>query len=482
MRRWLLAFSLSSFVSTALAQTNATPTRPGAAERPPAAPSGPLNPATESALTVAPPAAPQATTAALPPPPSPPPPPSIASFGPKGLNVATADGNFVFNLRFPFMFDYKASIGNNLPRAGDAFYPRFFGPIFTVNIYKAVTGKLIVGFQDRQVTVVNAWMDVAAHHWAHLKVGKVLYPISLERQTLPLRIVFLEHGFASQLLPISEFGVQIWGGTEDKLFEYQLTFGNGAPANQHYETDFDRGKDIVGRVYARPFLRTGIPALAGFGLGVGASWGQHDGTAATPLTGVARSAANRTFLSTRSASLPNGAADPAGTVIANGDVVRIVPQLNYTVGPVSLYAEYIRTRERLSLGSTARTITNQSAHAVLAVALTGEKETLLDIISPKRPLSFSQGGFGAFELVARFETIHFDKGLFPTFVNPAAPAVANNAAVAQSANAIGAGFNWIPVDIVRLMANYEVTLFNAPAGGVKHRNEHFLGARLQALF
>lgn len=177
------------------------------------------------------------------------------SFGPKGLDVQSGDGSFVFNIRFPFMFDAKATPSDGQPSVGSAFYPRFFGPILSTKIYQSVTGKLIVGFQDRSVTVVNAWLDVAAHQWLHIRVGKMLYPISLERQTLPLRIVFLEHGIASSLLGVSEFGLQLWGAAPDKLFEYQLAFGNGAPANQHYETDLDSGKDVIGRVFSRPFAR-----------------------------------------------------------------------------------------------------------------------------------------------------------------------------------------------------------------------------------
>ncbi len=189
-------------------------------------------PAPPVTLPAAPPVTPPVTVVQTVAPAAPP----AVSFGPKGLDVQSGDGSFVFNIRFPFMFDAKATPSDGQPSMGSAFYPRFFGPILSTKIYQSVTGKLIVGFQDRSVTVVNAWLDVAAHPWLHLRVGKMLYPISLERQTLPLRIVFLEHGIASSLLGVSEFGLQLWGAAPDKLFEYQLAFGNGAPANQHYET------------------------------------------------------------------------------------------------------------------------------------------------------------------------------------------------------------------------------------------------------
>jgi phosphate-selective porin OprO/OprP len=395
--------------------------------------------------------------------------PPVVSFGPRGLDVQSGDGSFVFNIRFPFMFDAKATPSDGQPSMGNAFYPRFFGPILSTKIYESVTGKLIVGFQDRSVTVVNAWLDVAAHPWLHIRVGKMLYPIALERQTLPLRIVFLEHGIASSLLGVSEFGVQLWGAAPDKLFEYQLAFGNGAPANQHYETDLDNGKDVIGRVFARPFTRSGVTALAGFGLGLGASFGVHRGSAGTPLTGVSRTLGGRTFFATSV-----DPADPMSTTVADGRVVRLVPQAAYVAGPVSVYAEYIRATERLQSGAVADDVTNQSFHAVGAVVLTGENAVLLDIISPRHPLDLSAGHLGAFELVGRFETVAFDEALFPVFADPAASA--------RSATALGSGLNWVPTDTMRLMINYEHTRFGAAQGAPRLRAENLLGLRLQALF
>jgi phosphate-selective porin len=395
--------------------------------------------------------------------------PPVVSFGPKGFNVQSEDGRFAFNIRFPFMFDAKATPSDDQPSSGDAFYPRFFGPILSTTIYQSVTGKLIVGFQDRSVTVVNAWLDVAAHPWLHVRVGKMLYAISLERQTLPLRIVFLEHGIASSLLGVSEFGAQLWGAAADRAFEYQLTFGNGAPANQHYETDLDNGKDAIGRVFLRPFARAGVPALAGFGLGFGGSYGVHRGAATTPLTGVSRTLGGRTFFATRADAM-----DPSATTVADGRVVRLVPQAAYVGGPVSVYTEYIRAIERLRNGSNRESVTNQSFHVVGSVVLTGEDAVLLDIVSPRKPLDVSAGQLGAFEVVGRFETIAFDSELFPTLADPAVSA--------RSATALGGGLNWVPTDTVRLMIDYEHTRFRAAQEAPRLRAENLLGLRLQALF
>jgi phosphate-selective porin OprO/OprP len=411
------------------------------------------------AATALPPAAPAPAPAPI----------GIVTLGPKGFNAQTEDGRFAFNIRFPFMFDAKATISEELPLNGDAFYPRFFGPIISGTLFKNVTGRLIVGFQDRSVTVVNAWMDLAVTSWLHLRVGKVLSPLSLERATLPLRITLLEHGLASSLLPISEFGVSLWGASDDKLIEYTAMLSNGAAANIHYEVDQDPGKDILGRVFVKPFVRTGIPGLAGFGLGIGASYGVHKGSAANPLTGNARTLGGRVFFSTIA-----NAMEPEATVFADGKVIRIVPQAAYVAGPLALYGEYLRTTERLRAGNRTADITNSSYHAVAAVVLTGENAVLLDVLSPKRPFNWDEGHYGAFELVARAEHIDYDKDLFPRFANPVA--------AAKSATAFGGGFNWIPTDAVRLMVNYEYTQFTAAQGATKLRHEHLLGLRLQALF
>ncbi|MDB4974987.1 MAG: oprP [Myxococcaceae bacterium] len=426
--------------------------------------------ATAPGLSASPPTSPQAASAA----------PALpltdrVSMGPKGFTAQSEDGRFAFNVRMPFMFDAKATVHEAQPKAGDAFYPRFFGPIFTISLYKVVTGKLIVGFQDKSVTVVNAWADVVAHPLLHLRFGKVLTPIALERQALPLKAVLLEHGIASQLLPISEFGVQLWGATDDKLFEYQLMFGNGGPSNQHYETDVDNGKAGIARAYVRPFARTAIAALSGLGLGFGGSYGRQHGVPTAPVsaasteTEVTRTLGGRTFFST----LVNPT-DPSGTVFADGKVVRLVPQLGYLAGPLSLYAEYIRLIEELNKGGVRNTLKHQSYHAVAALVLTGEKAVQLDIVSPKRPFDLAAGQFGALELTARVERVDFDKHTFPTFANPVRSAL--------HATAIGGGFNWIPTEIIRVMLNYERTLFGAAPGAAKLKHEDLVGFRVQALF
>ncbi|MET0340363.1 MAG: hypothetical protein ABW252_05145 [Polyangiales bacterium] len=428
------------------------------------APSKPTAPA----LTTAPPASPQAASSVPAPPAT-----QLVSMGPKGLTVQSPDAKFSFNLRFPFMFDAKATLNDAQPKGGDAMFPRFFGPIFTVSLYKIVTGKLIVGFSDATapaVNVVTAWADIGPLPLLHLRVGKLLYPISLERQTLPLRIVLLEHGIASGLLPLTEFGAQLWGTSENKVFEYQLTLGNGTPTGARSETDLDDGKDGIGRVYVRPFAATQNAGLKGLGIGFGGSYGRRQGSPTVPLTGTLRTLGGRPYFATNS-----DPANPAtGTVFAKGNVVRLVPQLAYTGGPVSFYGEYIRLTEQLNKGSERRTLTHQSAHGVLAVVLTGEDAVLLDIVSPKRPFSLSRGQFGAFELAAHAEYVKFDEDTFPTFANPARSA--------ESASAYGGGVNWIVNDLIRVMVDYEHTAFTAPAGAKKLKAENLLGARVQALF
>ena len=436
----------------------------------PDSPRAELAKGTVPGLTSAPPTSPQAAGAA----------PALplserVSVGPKGFTAQSDDGRFAFNVRMPFMFDAKATLHNAQPKGGDAFFPRFFGPIFTISIFKVVTGKLIVGFQDKSVTVVNAWTDIVTHPLLHLRLGKVLTPISLERQALPLRAVMLEHGIASQLLPVSEFGAQVWGASDNKVFEYQAMFTNGAPSNQHYETDLDNSKDGILRAYTRPFASTQIEALRGLGLGFGASYGRHHGAptapgaATTTLTDTSKTLGGRTFFST----LVN-ASDPAGTVFADGKVVRLVPQLGYLAGPLSFYAEYIRLTERLRKGAVTDTLTHQSYHAVAALVVTGEKAVMLDIVQPKRPFNLKARHFGALELTAHAERIDYDKHTFPTFANPARSAL--------HATAIGAGFNWIPTEIIRVMVNFEHTQFGAVQGASKLRQEELVGARFQALY
>lgn len=405
-------------------------------------------------------------TVATPPPPAP---PSVATIGPKGLTVQSDDGRFAFNFRLPIMLDTKLSFADEPRIADSAFLPRFFGPILSSTMYDVVNGKLIVGFADKNVNVLNAWIEVKADAWLRLRVGKFTYPIALERQLLALRIVFMEQGIASALLPLYELGAQLWGGPADKLLEYQLTVGNGLAPNQNQEGEVDQNKDVIGRVYARPFVRSGFTPLAGLGFGIGASWGVHEGSATSPLTGTVKTLGGRTFYAPRGSS-----SDPDATVVADGSVARLVPQASYVLGPLSIYSEYIRARERLRVGAMARRLTHESFHAVAALVLTGERAVLLDLVVPQQPFDLSAGHIGAVELIGRYESVRFDEQTFPAFADPTVSA--------RAARALGTGLNWLPTELLRVSVNYEHTSFRSAAGARRLPSEDVLAMRLQACF
>ena len=92
-------------------------------------------------------------------------------------------------------------------------------------------------------------------------------------------------------------------------------------------------------------------------------------------------------------------------------------------------------------------------------ALTGEKESARGIVSPRHNFDRSNGGWGGFELTARFSQLVVDDSAFPFYANPSV--------AAKTANDSVVGVNWFLNKFVKLTGQYENITFDggAPNGG-----------------
>jgi phosphate-selective porin OprO/OprP len=111
--------------------------------------------------------------------------------------------------------------------------------------------------------------------------------------------------------------------------------------------------------------------------------------------------------------------------------------------------------------------------------LTGEAATYGHAI-PRTPFDLRNGGWGAFQLVARYAELHIDEVAFPLFSNPSSSA--------HSAIAWAVGLNWYLNRNVLMKLDFSHTTFHGggtgiiPPGIVTRKDENVLFTRVQLAF
>jgi phosphate-selective porin OprO and OprP len=96
-------------------------------------------------------------------------------------------------------------------------------------------------------------------------------------------------------------------------------------------------------------------------------------------------------------------------------------------------------------------------------------------VTPNHPFSLHDGGWSAWQIVARYEEFNVDNATFPTYANPTTSA--------SDARAWAVGLNWWLNKNVRVMTSFSRTTFTGGATGhVTTEPEEVFFARLQLSF
>jgi phosphate-selective porin OprO/OprP len=311
---------------------------------------------------------------------------------------------------------------------------------------------------------------VNARLWPSLQVqvGKFKSPVGLERLQSTAELLFIETGYATQLTPNYDLGAEIHNTLFGTPINYAIGIFNGAVDGGSDDTDStDESKDLAGRIFFQPFLKTGIEPLRKLGFGVGGSVGHHDGTLASYKT-----PGQQTFF-----TYTNGA-------VAAGEQYRIDPQVYYYYGPFGVLGEYIvssqEVRSTLSKPPRSARFDNNAWQVEGTWFLTGDensfRSTSRNPFVPAHPFVFGGEGWGALELVARVQRMSLDRAAFPNYVTSTS---------AKEATSWGVGLNWYLNTSARLYLDYESTRFDGGStakGSATAQDEHALLARVQFSF
>jgi phosphate-selective porin OprO/OprP len=384
----------------------------------------------------------------------------------EGFGFQSANGDFKIKLRGLLQVDERNfSSVNGLANDGkniSGFDLRRIRPIIEGTLYDIYDFRFTPEFGESKSAnatstsgIVDAYVDARFNPWFQVRAGKFKPYVGLERLQSASDIKFIERSYVSNnILPNRDTGAAIHGDVLDGKLNYSVGIYNGVVdgGDDNTSQDTNQDKDFAVRVFATPF-KDSDNALAGLGFGIAATHDDFRGS--TSVTG-----------------LPTGYKTPgqesnffaytAGTVYSNGARDRVSPQAYYYYGPFGLIAEYARVSQDVtSTGAAGKsaTLDNDAWQISVSYLLTGE-DASFGKVKPKNPFNSNGGGWGAWELVARYQENNIDSGAFSTGSTAAATRFADPRINARSAKSWAAGVNWYLSQNVKLALDVEDTSFD----------------------
>lgn len=413
------------------------------------------------------------------------------SLGMNGLNVKTADSNFVMYIHGFVQADARFYEGQKGSGTIDNFLFRRIRPTFEGTIWQDIgyNIKLELGNKSVSGTTANnqgvlddCYMNAKYFSEAQIQLGKFKPPVGLERLISNSEMPFVENGLATELIPNKDLGIAIHNDYFNEPIGYSVGIWSGTQDNVNQDADTDSNKDLEGRIFFQPFLGQKHSLLQHLGFGVGGSVGKHE---AGTLTSYVTPGQQAFFTYSSNAAL-------------SGLTYRVDPQFYWFYGPFSLSAEYVLSSLKLKTTTpvqgvpTSTRLDNTAWQVAASYILTGEENSLkftsLSKTIPLHKFGIGDGtGWGALELVARLERLSMDNHVFsyPIKDKPGnlSYAAANSA---QEATAWVVGLNWYLNSNLKLNIDYAQTTFTrgytAAVGQTAHQPEHVILSQVQFAF
>ena len=378
----------------------------------------------------------------------------IVTAGQDGFALKSADGNFVLRLRGYAQADGRLYLDDQAHNGTDTFLMRRVRPILEGTVYRDFDFRLMPDFGNGAAsTTILQDAYVEWHYWPWLKIraGKYKVPVGLEWLQEDRWTSFAERGLPTGLVPQRDVGVQLSGDLFGGAVTYAAGIFNGVVDGGIADVDTWDSKDGAARLFVQPFKNTDIDALKGLGFGSGWTLGNQQFTGTATNLATYKTTGQNTFFSYRSGVAPNGLES------------RLAPQGYYYWGPVGLLAEYVLADQRLQAGALHHYVRNSAWQTEASVVLTGENATY-NGVTPRHPFDPKAGGWGAFEIVARYGDLHVDPGAFNANPTAAGLRFASPITAAQEAREWGVGLNWYLNRNVKIVLDYEETEFDGGSG------------------
>ena len=380
----------------------------------------------------------------------------------RGFGFKSQDGQFEYRLRGIVHADYRQFDGDAFPTAVDGFLARRIRPTFEGTVFGKYGFRFTPEFGEATTTssptIIDAYLDIREKPELQIRIGKHKPFVGLERLQSASDIKLIERSFVSNnILPNRDFGVSVSGDVLEKRLNYAVGVFNGVQdgANIGTNQDANSKKTFTGRLFATPFVNDTESSLRGLGFGIAGT----TGNISTLISGYKTPGQANNFFAYATGTTANGVQD------------RWSPQAYYYYGPFGLVYEYAWVNQPIKNGNNTTTVKNTAWQLAGSWLLTGEDASFRGVKPFSRFQSGPDGGWGAFEVVARYQENQIDDAL-PTAFRPASYALrAQGAAV---------GLNWYLNESSKFALNYERTRLNG--GTLDGKTENFLVGRYQLSF
>jgi phosphate-selective porin OprO and OprP len=292
-------------------------------------------------------------------------------------------------------------------------------------------------------------------------VGRMRAPTSIDRLTSGARLLFLERGYPSQLLPNRDVGVQFVGTAASQAVDWNISLLSGARDGGSFSASTaDDNVELAGRLFVRPWLAAN-DWRRGFGIGFGFTRGVQD-SGQSPA-GYTTTGVQRWFRYQNSVRM-------------GGTVQRLAPQLSYYHGRFGLIAEFaVSSSQLLEIATDTRaTIVNHGWQVAASWSLSGEPNGPAGI-APAHRFNLRAGTWGAWVAMARIGGLSIDSDAFPLF--------ADNQLSARRIAGGSIGLQWFWSPQVKWLFNFDHNRFiGGVVGHRARRSETALMTRLQLVF
>jgi len=343
-------------------------------------------------------------------------------------------------------------------------------------------------FAGGSASVVDAYIDANLNPAFNVRAGKFKSSVGLERLQSGSDIKFLERSYVTNaILPNRDLGVSVYGDLLGKKLNYNVGIVNGVNDAGNISTgaEYNGEREYTARVFTTPFIDSDS-ALAGLGFGIGGTYTDFAGEQKLNWTDTTAADSSRSGLPDYVTEGQQTFFRYGANAIADGKRFRISPQANYYNGPFGLITEYARINQDVSLigrndggtgntqlaylANTGKKLNHDAWQIAASYLLTGEDASFKGV-KPKNDFDIDKGGWGAWELVARYSQIDLDEDTFKnrsgqyagenrSGASAADSAFADGTLSAQSAKTWTAGVNWYLNSNAKIALNYAQTSFD----------------------
>lgn len=380
----------------------------------------------------------------------------------KGASFKSANGDYEVKIRGLLQGDGRFFIDGAPAGTNDTFLLRTARPTIEGSLGKLVGFRFTPEFAGDSASIVDAYADLRFDPAYTVRLGKFTSPVGLERLQSSSALSDIERALPSELAPNRDIGVQLQGELAQGRVGYAIGVFNGTvDGRDAVTTNPDNEFEYAGRIFFEPF-KNDANAWSGLGFGLGASVGDKQGSGANFLPRY-RTPGQVQFFNYRAAAL------------ADGRNTRFSPQGYYYRNAFGLLAEYIVSKQEVSLGAAHEELSNSAWQATASYVLTGEDASYRGVVKPAHPFNPGAGGWGAFEVVGRYGVLEIDDDAYPVFADAA---VSSNQATSWTL-----GLNWYLNSNLKLVLNYlQTRLDGGAAAGADREDEKAVFTRLQVAF